>query len=241
MATPNWQGASTGIRPQAAQINQFLGSHTVTIVYAGTSFASQTTAGAGGTNSNGLYLAQSFNTGGSSGMSRVVLTLAVTGTPNPATVSIQSDNAGVPSGTVLGSTVLPPTFVAGSATAISIPVFAAVAAATQYWIVINAVGDVSNFYAWSRSNQVSGASTSPNGSTWTAQGYGFLYNCFVWAYVGAPVHSYEDGGLRWATFATNASGALSNLSEYTTAQAANDYVTSIRAFTYTNGNLTSIA
>lgn len=242
MATPNWNGATAGQPTLAGQINQFLGTHSSTFAYTGTSQFAQTTAGTGGTNTNGLYLAQSFVTGASAvTVSRVALTLSVTGTPPPATVSIQTNTGAAPSGTVVGAaTLLPPTFVTGSATSISIPISAALGATTTYWIVVNAVGDVSNFFTWFKSNQTSGASTSPTVAVWTAQTYGFLYNIFSGT-TGALLHTWEDSGARWTTFTYTAQSVPSNLQEYTTAQGTAQYVSSSRAFTYSNGLLTSIA
>lgn len=240
MATPNWSGASVGQPPLAAQVNQFLGTHAATIVYTGSSALSQTTAGSGGTNTNSLYIAQSFTTSGAITTSRVALNLSVTGTPLAATVSVQANSGSAPSGTPLASIALPAAFVTGSSTAISMPFAVSLAASTTYWMVINAVGDVSDLYTWFKSNQVSGASTSTNGSTWTAQAYGLIYNVFTATYTGYPVHTYEDAGARWTTL-TASSSDLTNLAEYTVSQATNDYVSSSRSFSYTGGMLTSIS
>lgn len=238
MTTPAWNGATAGQPTLAAQINQFFGTHPSTLVYTGTSQNSQTTAGSGGTNSNSLYIAQSFVASSTYAAARVALTLAVTGTPSPATISIQTNSGSAPSGTALGTTALPPGFLSGSATAISIPLPASLTNATTYWIVINAVGDVSNFYTWSKSNQVTGTSTSTNGTTWTAQAYGSLYNVFS-GNTGNLLHSYDDSGVRWCTYAYNANGTISSLSEYAVAQGSS-YQQSVRTFNYSGTLLTSI-
>lgn len=243
MATPNWIAASPGSAPLAAQVNQFLGTHPSTIVYTGTSQVSHTTAGSGGVNTNGLYLAQSFTAPSTLAVSRIVLTLSVTGAPLAASVSIQTNNAGAPSGTLAGSPAqvsLPPGFVGASSGSISMPLPASLTSGATYWIVVGAVGDVSNFFTWFKSNQVSGASTSANGSTWSAQAYGLMFNVFSASYSGYPVHTFSDAGARWATFTVAATtSALTSLGEYTVAQAAGDYVSSVRTFGYTNGLLTS--
>lgn len=242
MATPNWLGASSNSAPQANQVNQFLGTHASTVIYTGTSQGSSTTLAGSATNSNGLYIAQTFTPGSNQTIQRWILTLAVTGSPNPLIFSIQTNNAGAPSGTILTSTTIPAQFVAGSAGQLSVPTgAAALTSGTQYWFVFNAVGDVSNFYSVSRTTAASGASTSPNGSTWTAQAYGLYYQRFDASVVTPIVHTYEDSGVRWTTLGVNAtSRALTSLNEYTVAQAANDYVSSVRTFTSTNGLLTSI-
>jgi hypothetical protein len=240
MATPAWKGASANNPGLAGQINQFLGTHNSTFIYTGTSQLSQTTAGAGGTNSNSLYIAQTFTTSGAVGTSRLVLTLDVTGSPPPATITIQSNSGGAPSGTVLGSITVAAQYLTGSAVAVSVPMLVSLSATTQYWIVINAVGDVSNFYTWFKSNQVTGASTSPTGSVWTTQAYGLLYNVFAGA-GGNLVHIYDDAGARWTTFTWTAGNLPLKLSEYTVAQAANDYVQSVRTFSYAGNVLTGVA
>lgn len=242
MATPAYLGASVGSQAKAAQVNQFLGTHASTYTYTGTSQLSQVTAGTGGVNSNGLWIAQSFTTTGAFSATRVVLTLAVTGVPAPATISVQTSSGGAPSGTIVtGATIsLPRDFVTGTAALISLPMAATLAATTTYWIVMNAVGDASNFFTWSKSNQVSGASTSTNGTTWAAQAYGLLYNVYSGT-GGALVHTYEDSGAHWTSWAFTATGLVSKLSEYTVAQSANDYVASVRSFTYSNGELQTVA
>lgn len=241
MATPAWIGASTGQPPLSAQINQFLGTHAATMVYTGAQQDHQASAGSGAANSNGLYIAQSVTAGSSYTGGRVVLTLAVTGTPTPWSLSIQSNSGAAPSGTVLGGPVsLPPGFVTGSAAAVSIPVSAALTNGTKYWIVANAAGDAGDFFAWSKSNQASGASTSTNGVTWAAQTYGLLFQVWDNTLVQPLVHTLEDSGARWTTWAFTTQSAPSKLSEYTVSQAAADYVQSVRSFGYTNGLLTSV-
>lgn len=242
MATPAWKGASSGSAPLAGQINQFLGAHAATFVYTGAEKDNQSTAGSGAVNSNSLWIAQSFTAGSTYTSGRVVLTLAATGTPAPWSLSVQSTTAGAPSGTVVGGPVsLPPGFVSGSAAAVSIPLQAALSSGVEYWIVAAAAGDVSDFFAWSKSNQASGASTSTNGTTWTAQTYGLLFQAWDNTSVPPLVHTLEDSAARWTTWAFNAQGTPSKLSEYTVSQAANDYVQSVRSFTYTNGLPASVA
>lgn len=241
MATPVWLGATAAQAGQAGQINQFLGTHAVTYLYTGTRQGGQSTAGSGSTNTNGTYLAQSFTAGSAFSLGRITLTLALTGTPVPTTVSIQTSSGGAPSGTVLATTTLPHDIVPGSATLVSIPVPCALTSGTGYWIVVAAAGDASDFYAWSRSNQTSGASTSTNGTSWSTQTYGFIYNYYDQSVVLPLAHTYEDSGARWTAFTFNASNQPTVLDEYTVAQGMNQYTYSGRSFTYTSGSLTSIS
>lgn len=242
MATPVWLGATSGQGAAASQVNQFLGAHASTFLYTGASFASQSTAGSGAANSNGLYIAQSFATGTTTASGRAFLTVAVTGSPGPLTLGIYANSGGAPSGAALVATVVPPSLFTGSPVSTSIPLpYASLTTSTTYWVVATAVGDVSDFYSFSKSNQVSGASTSTNGTSWTAQSYGLLYSVFNQAATGALVHTWEDSGVRWTTFATNGNGTPSSLIEYTVAQGSGQYVYSSRAFTYSGSTLTKIA
>lgn len=238
MSAAPFLGATPGQLPQASQVNQLLVTHPMTVLYTGAVLVQQTTAGVGSTASNGLWMAQSFTPSGSHAVNRVVLTLAVTGSPAPWVVSIQADNSGAPSGTPLVSASLPNSFVPGSPGAVSIPLPVTLTAG-NYWIVMTAVGDVSDFYAASRSNQASGASTSTNGSTWTAQGYGFLYQLFDQSTIPPLVHLWVDSGARWATFVKASGGQINNLYEYTTAQGGS-YVQSAASYAYTGGLLASV-
>lgn len=242
MATPAWLAATANAATKAGQVNQFLGSHAAALVYAGTVQAQQVTAGSGSTSSNGLYIAQSFTTAAAqTTIGRVILTLAKTGTPPPISLSIQANVSGHPSGTPLVSTLIPPEFITGSAQTYPVPV-TGLTASTTYWIVLNADGDASNFVSWSKSNQTSGASTSTNGTTWTPQTYGLLYQVFDGSLNTSfpPVHTWEDSGARWSLFGYSATQQATALWEYTAGQTATGYLASQRALTYTAGQLTSI-
>lgn len=243
MPTPVWLAATAGQPAKAGQINQFLGAHASTLIYTGVQRAAQSTAGAGAVNSNGLYIAQSIATAaGQTAVGRIVLTLAVTGTPAPLTVSLQANVAGAPSGTPLVTTLVPREFLSGTPNATLIPLPATgLTASTTYWIVANAVGDASNYYSWSKSNQVAGTSTSANGTTWTAQAYGLLYQVYDQTPVQPLVNTWEDGGARWTAFAYDTSGRPSVIAEYTAGQSATGYATSLRSLAYTGGFLTGLS
>jgi hypothetical protein len=240
--TPAWIGATPGQPQLAAQVNQLLGTHAVIYAYTGVEHDNQSTAGSGSVASNGLYIAQSFTAGGTYTAGRAVLTLALTGTPAGLSLTVQSNSAGAPSGTVLaGPIVVPPLMVPASAGLVSVPLSWPVTSGTVYWIVTAPVGDVSDFYAWSKSNQVSGASTSTNGTSWTAQAYGLLYQAWDSTAVLPLVHSVQDAGARWSSLTTNANNTVSSLKEYTVAQGAGQYVASSRALTYSGTSLTGVA
>lgn len=230
MATPSWIAATPGQPPLANQVNQFLGTHAIQFVYTGVSLGGQTTAGTGSTATNGLYITQTFTPGTTQAPGRFVLTLARTGSPAPLTVSIQTNSAGAPSGTSVASTSVPSGYVPTGATAVSIPLPCSLTASTVYWIVLNAVGDASNFFSWSKSNQTSGVSTSTNGTSWTTQTYGCLYQRFDQSAVAPLLHTYEDTGARWTTLVSGAGTALAGIDEYTVGQASG-YLQSQRTIT----------
>lgn len=240
MATPVWLGATAANAAQAGQINQFLGTHSIMFLYTGVLLESQAVAGSGGINTNSLYLGQHFTPDANQAVGRVTLNLSVTGSPGPLTVSMQTTTGGAPSGTALAATVVPPGFVTGSSTAVSIPLPCSLTSGTEYWIVLNAVGDVSDYYTWFKSNQTSGGSTAAALPTWTAQTYGFLYAVYDQTPTVPLLHTYEDTGARWTTVGANTNGTIGKLSEYTVAQASG-YIQSVRSFAYTSGNLTSIS
>lgn len=243
MPAPSWQAATAGFSALAGQANQFLTTHAVTYVYTGAQTAAQSTAGAGGVASNSTWIAQSFSTaGGQTTTGYVIVTAKVTASPAPWTVSIQANSAGAPSGTALVSAALPKEFLTSSAAAqaVMLPV-TGLTASTTYWVVAQAVGDVSNFFTWSKSNQVTGASTSANGTVWTPQAFGLLYKVFDGTPVMPLAGTWEDSAARWTALAYNGSGQLTGIEEYTAGQAANGYAASARALSYTSGMLTGVA
>jgi len=241
MATPAWNGATNGQLPLATQINQFLGTHAITFVYTGTSQGSSTTLSGSATNSNGLYIAQTFTPGSAQTIQRWIFTLAVTGSPGPLTVTIRPDNAGAPSASILSTTLVPSAFVPGAAGQVSVPTAqTALTNATPYWFVFSAVGDASNFYAISRTTAGSGASTSVNGTSWSTQAYGLYYQRFDTSVIAPLAHTYEDTGARWTTLGHNANTSVSKLSEYNTAQNSGA-LQSVRSFTYSGADVTVVS
>lgn len=237
MATPVWQAAGVAGAPQAAHINQYIGTHASTMVYQGVSFSSETTAGSGTVQSNTAWIAQSFTTGSNTTVGRIAPTVAVTGGP-VMTVEIQSDNAGAPSGTVLVSTVLPPGWGNAVATAQSIPLpVAALSASTTYWFVAQMAGDASDYYAFSKSNQTSGVSTSPDGVTWTPQAYGIMYTAYDQTVIPPIVHTWEDSNARITEFFYSGNGSMADLEEYTVQQGPLAYQYSYRTFHYSGGGI----
>lgn len=242
MVAPSWLAATSGQQTLAGQVNQFLTTHSATFVQAGAQRAAQTTAGSGSVSSATQWIAQSFTTSASqTSTGYVIVTASVSGTPSPWTFSIQASSSGTPSGAPLASTPLPREFVpatAGLAAAV-LPV-SGLSPNVTYWIVAAATGDVGDFFTWSKSNAGSGAALSVDGSSWSPQSFGMLYQ--VWDGSPTPplIGIWEDSGARW-TLCKYVSGRVSSVSEFTAGQTAGGYTASVRALSYSGTLLTSVA
>lgn len=252
VTTPTWLAATAGQAQVAGQVNQFLGTHASTILYAATQTAAQTTAGATSTSTNGLYLAQSFTTAvGQTAIGYVIVPVTTTTTTGaslaPTTLSLYANSAGAPTGSALVTTTLTAEYAnkasGGTATVkviYPLPV-TGLTASTTYWLVLAAAGNVSNSYTWYRSNQVGGASTSPNGTTWTAQAYGLEYQVFDQTASGLLTATRDDAGARWTATTYTATNLINTYAEYTSGQTAAGYLQSYRTNSYSNGLLTGVA
>jgi hypothetical protein len=243
MATPAYLSASANSTTYAAQINQFLGAHATTFIYTGVSLGGATTLGSGSVNTDGLYIAQEFVPGTAQTPGRFTFQMSLTGTPGPLTVSIQTSTGGAPSGTAVATTVVPYEYVPGTSMVVSIPLPCSLAASTDYWAVFNAVGDASDYYSLYKSNQTSGASTSTNGSSWTAQTYGLYYQRFDQSASPSTnmLHTYEDSGAKWTAWTWNGDYQVSELQEYIVAEGSGNYFWSQRTFTYFSESLVTVA
>ena len=249
--TPTWQAATSGQTAHAGHINQLLAGHAATILYAGTQTAAQAAAGATTTTSNGLYIAQSFTTAaGQTAVGYVQLTLtgnnASGANLGSITVSLYANSGGAPAGSPIVTTTVTTEYawgVTGGTTTIfvTIPLPATVTASTTYWIVTAPAGNATYNYSWHRSNQTSGASTSANGTAWTAQTYGLQYKVFDQTAAGPIACTWEDAGARWTATTWNSSQQIATYAEYTAGQTAAGYLQSYRTYTYSAGRLSAIA
>jgi hypothetical protein len=248
--TSTWLGATTAQLPLAAQVNQFLGVHKTQNLYAATQTSAQTTAGSGSTSSNGLWIAQSFTTAaGQTAIGYIAIDVQVTATSGsqlgPMTIGIYANSGGAPTGSALLTTVFTVEYAAGQGIWTYVPMpLTGLTASTTYWIVTQPAGNVTFSYPWMKSNQTSGTSTSTNGTSWTAQTYGSMYQVFDQTVSGLLTHTYADSGARWTYTAYTTAAALNQISqysEYTVAQGSSQYVQSVRFYTYSNGLLTKVA
>jgi hypothetical protein len=243
---PTWRSAVSGQAPQAAQVNQMLASHPSQILYAGTSIASVTTSGSASTGTNGTYIAQSFTMSGTSiGLVQGPISTTTTSGANlpVTTLSLYASSGSAPTGTALVSTTITAEYAYATTsngntnvfTTYPLPIAGLTNGAT-YWLVLAAANSGSNQYTWFRSASASGASTSPNGTTWTAQAYGLRFNVFDQSTVGNLVHTWEDSGARWTATTYNSLGLVSTYSEYVAGQTATNYLQGVRTFNYTTAN-----
>lgn len=245
-----WRAATSGQGAQAGHVNQFLGGHQAQILYTGTQTAAQSTAGSAATTTNGLYLAQSFTTAaGQTAIGYVIVPVTTATTSGSSlattTLSLYANSGGSPTGSALVTTTVTAEYAnlaSGGVNTVKVlyplPATALTPSAT-YWLVLAAAGNASNSYSWYRSNQASGASTSSNGTTWSAQTYGFEYQIFNQAVSGMPVATWEDSGARWTVTTYDTLQQLATYAEYTVGQTTTGYLQSRRSYTFSNGLLTS--
>lgn len=238
MAAPAYQAATAGQAPLAAHVNQLLGTHPTTYLYAAVQRAAQATAGTGNINSNGQYMAQSFSTAaGQTAVGYVAIQL-LNNTNNgsnlaPTTVSIYANASGAPTGTPLISTTVTAEYANAGPVNLVIPTpVTGLTPSTTYWIVVAAAGNATYSYDWNKSNQASGASTSTNGTTWTSQTYGLLYQVFDQSATGEVTVVWADGGSRWVWFGYDGSQRITTVAEYTAGQTASGYLQAFRSLSY---------
>lgn len=238
---PNWEGATIGSPPLAAQVNQLLGTHSASIIYQGALVSSNTTVGTGSVNSNGNYIAQQFSIVGSNGLGRIAIYMSVTGTPPPMTITIQGDTGGTPNGTIYQTTIIPPDW--GNATPgfQSIPFPITGVSSGTYLFVTQSVGDASDYYTFYFSTTAGGGYTSTNGTAWTATTDGFLFESYDQTFALPVRHTWEDGNARIVNLQPNTNGTIGSIEEYTVAQGTNQFMYSYRTLNYNGVYLISIS
>lgn len=250
---PVYQSATAGQAALAGSINQLLGSHPSIVSYAAVLKASQTVNGAAHSSGDATtYWAQSFTT--AVGQTTIGYVIAPIGSFTASgaalgttTLSLYANSGGAPTGAPLVSTTITTEY-ADSVTSgtdtvqVTYPLpITGLTASTTYWLVLAPAGNGSNHYTWRQSNQVSGASSSTNGTTWAAQAFGLQYQIYDQTASGPPTCTYDDSGARWTVTYYNALGQISSYAEYTVGQTAAGYLQSYRTMTYSNGLLTKVA
>lgn len=248
MAAPTWLAATAGQQGLAGQVNQFLGAHQSTWLYQGAAVVVSQATGSGlYVSTTGTYYAQRFTTASAQTViGQVKLQVSTVGgsplsaTAAPLAVALYADGGGFPAGAALASTSVIEQYVYAAPFWVPVPLAAGVTPSTPYWLVTSPAGAGPAYYAWQKSNQVSGASTSPDGSTWTPQAYGLMYEVLDQAPAGRLQFLYDDGGARWVALSYNAAGQVSQITETTAAQGGSTLAVS-RTLTYSGGTLVGVS
>lgn len=249
-AIPAWQAATAGHTGDAGAVNQFLGTHAAVFSYGSTLAQQQATGSAKYVGTTNQYLAQQFTTSSTqTQLSAIALQVSTVGgsavaNPIPALqVSLYANAGGVPTGAALASASVSCQYVYGAPFWVPISLSKlTLSPSTTYHLVVAAAGDASHYYVWQRSNQPSGASTSTNGTTWTAASYGLMYQTFVPSTTGARLQLItEDDGASWLSFAYDSYGQITTVTQYTTAQDPNAPLLVTSTLTYSNGRLTGVS
>lgn len=234
---------TTGGSPQpvlASHPNQLLMTHQDSLFYQGNNSLSinQTITGTVST-AGGTWVAQKVTaTAAMNNAISYVTVFVSSGTPdgtlNPTSVQLYTDNAGAP------GTPIPPmmaltneyTFEVPSAAVIPIGIVTGLVTGTPYWVVFKGVSSASLSYTFSNSNSAGfiPASTSTNGTTWTAQSYGLWMKFWTTDTTGPLTwvrHEIDTVGLgtAWTTYYRTGTpgGYTSNVFEYVPAQLTNKY------------------
>lgn len=247
MTTPAWLGASAGYPAYAGQINQFLGGHASTWRYSGSTLISSQATGTGVYETTASqYWAQSFNTGSSqTAIGQLGLQISTVGgspttpTISPLQVSLYADLGG-PTGSPLATVSVGEPYVYSSPFWVSIPMsVAGLTSSTRYWMVTSPVGNGSAYYAWQKSNQVSGASLSTDGVTYNPQTFGLMYQVYDQSGTGQLTSFTDDNGARVTVLTYDTNNRVSTITEYATTQSGS-VLTYTRTFTYSGAFLTGV-
>lgn len=248
-AIPAYQAATAGRSAQAGHVSQFLAAHTSTFVYSGgTAISSQATGTGVYSDTLSQWLTQKITTGVSqTTIGNVQLQLStIGGSPTlpliPALqVGLYADAAGLPSGPLLASATVAGTYVYSSPFWVTVPLaVSGLSAGAPYHLVVTMVGSAGHYYAWQRSNQVTGAASSPDGVTWTNQTYGLMYEVFDQSGTGLLQVISDDGGAHIQTFTYDSLNRISQIAEFTTAQDGTT-IQSSGTLSYSNGLMTGVS
>jgi hypothetical protein len=243
---PTMQAAVPGQPGNAGLITQFLATHNAAFIYSGQALISSQSTGAGVYQSTqSQWLAQTITTGVSqTAIGSVALQMsAVGGSPTsalitPLTIGLYADASGQPTGSALATATVSCQYVYSAPFWVTIPLLATVTASTAYHLVASPAGTASHYYAWQQSNQPSGAATAPDGTTWTNQTYGLMYQVYDATATGQLTAIGEDGLLTQFTY--TAVGLIATVTQYATAQNGGSIVSS-GALSYSNGLFTGVS
>jgi hypothetical protein len=247
MTAPTWLGASAGYTALSGQVNQNLLTHNSVWSYSGSLVTTSAVTGtAVYTSTDALYLAQTFTTGASqTGIGQVWLQLSavggspITATITPLVVSLYLAQFGLPTGSPIASATVVEQDVYTGPFWLSVPLVASVSPTTSYYLVVSPAGTATAYYVWQQSNRPSGALTAPDGTTWTSQSFGYMYQIFDNSGTTGPLTSMvDDDGARYLQL-TYTSGQLTGTTEYVQTQNGVG-LTQTRTFTYSGNQLIGV-
>lgn len=240
-AIPAWLAATPGAPGLAGQVNQFLGRHDAVLLYGGATQAGSTTGTAAYISTAGTWLAQQI-TPTTAAIGGLLLQInAVGGSPitpliDPLIVALYADADGAPTGDPLAAAAVSSESVYTAGFWVPVPLVAAgLIPGTAYQIVSSPAGGAVHYYAWQQAADT-GASTSPDGETWTPTGTALMYQVLDQSVTGPLTGLVEDGGTRWTQLTYDSLGRLASITE-TTVDQAGGTLTSTRALTYSGGLL----
>ena len=260
MAAPNYEAATAGSGnpPLAQQINQFLGLHAISYLFAGVKQNSQETDGSAaigisGTPPGGGFtrLAQSFvipTVAGGTAVGYLGLFGKKVGSGCDLTLELFNSSASKPN-TQVGTTsvTIPADFWTTSNGWLYAPLpITGLTASTTYFAVLiagdvngNNPGNATNYISLEKSNQVSGACTYA-ASTWSTAAYGFMFREYDQTVSGNLTFIWEDAGGRYTYFGYDGSNNMTAVNEYTIAQGTGQ-MRSVRAVTMSGDIPVSVA
>lgn len=246
---PTYQAATAGYVGNAGHVNQFVASHVAALIYQGDPSSSETTGTAVYSDTYTQWLAQSFvQPLTDDTVAYFLLQLStVNGSPltevfSPLVVGIYADDGGgLPTGSAISSVSLLETYVYSSPFWVTVTIVTTgLTPGATYHVVTQRVGDTGGYYVWQQSDQTSGASTSPDGITWTASTYGLLYQVFNSSTSGPLTVISEDDNARVIQFTYNPSGTINQVVEITNAQMPGGELVSTRTLTYSGNALVGV-
>src|SRR5579859_3771818 len=245
---PTWLAAVAKQRGDAGLVNQFMVNHSTNLVWSNGVIQDGQQTGTGTyIDTLNQWLAISTTTGASQTVLGSVSIQVSTFGGSPTlplipslTVSLYADAAGLPTGSALASATVSSNYVYSAPFWVSIPLTATVTPSTVYHYVIAITGTANHYFLLQKSNQLTGAATSPDGVTWTSSTFGLMYRTYD-ASAGGQLNSVtEDSGNLLINYTYNALSQITGYTQFTLAQDGTFLQTS-GTITYTNGLPTGVS
>jgi hypothetical protein len=248
MSTPSWAAPGTGTGAAAGHVTQFLATHAISYLYQGVSQV----AGSIGTGTQYLNATQSgeawidqpwTTAAGQTTINRVEFSYGTSLNPGNMTLSLQTDSAGAPSGTILGTSLIIPGGLYPSTFGVcSFPyIVTGLVAATKYHWVFSNVANTTYYQGFYGNGTTVGTvayygigATQP--SSWTSLAHTLSFT--VYNGIGGNLcHTYEDAGAKWTALIFATTNVPSSVATVVTTPTI---LGSYRALSYASGELTGV-